>query len=108
MATTIAEFDYVGTDLKFLVEPTASGFNKTEDDWEVEVSRGNGKVFHFDRDDLARDEEDNFYVCFSTETYGSGLYMITIIAHVPDVDFEDGYREEVENLALINIKKPKK
>lgn len=108
MATTIAQYDYVGTDLKFLVEPETSGFDKTEHDWEVEVSRGNGRSFLFHRDELARDADDNFYVCFSTETYGSGLYMITIYTHTPDVDFPDGMRDEVFNAALINIKKPKK
>ena len=104
----VTEYDYVGTDLKFLVEPTATGFDKEEDDWEVIISRGNGKELHFDRDDLAKDDEGNFYVCFSTSEFGSGLYMITVIAHVPDNDFEDGFREEVENIALINIKKTKK
>lgn len=110
MATEIVtpEYDFVGTDLKFLVEPSASGFDKEEDDWEVIVSKGKGKEFHFDRDDLAKDDQGNFYVCFSTEVYGSGKYMITVIAHIPDNDFEDGYREEVENAALINVKKIKK
>lgn len=100
--------DFVGTDLKFLVEPSATGFDKETDDWEVIVSRGKGRELHFDRDDLAKDGQGNFYVCFSTEAFGSGLYMITVIAHVPDDDFEDGYRDEVENFALINIGKIKK
>ena len=104
----VAEFDYVGSDLKFLVEPSATGFDKEEDDWEVIISRGSGKELVFNKEDLAKDGEGNFYVCFSTEGLGSGQYMITVIAHVPDNDFEDGFREEVENLALINIKKVKK
>ena len=32
--------DYIGTDLKFLVEPSTSGFDKTRDEFEVTITRG--------------------------------------------------------------------
>lgn len=100
--------DYIGTDLKFIIDVRASGFDKTVDEFEVIVSRGSGKEQKFTKDELAQDDEGNYYLCFSTEDFGTGLYMLTVIAHVPDDDFEDGFREEVTQMELVNIKKLRK
>ena len=99
--------DYIGNDMKFIVNPTATGFDKTTDDWEVTLSRGRVERT-WTRDQLVVDEENNFYLCFNTDDFGPGLYMLTITVHVPDTDFDDGYREEVTQLPLINVNRLKK
>lgn len=99
--------DYIGSDLKFLVEPTASGFDKTRDEFEVTITRGSvEKTFY--KSELAMDEQNNFYVCFSTDDFGAGQYYITVTTHTPDDDFDDGFREDVVQYPLIKIEKRKK
>ena len=99
--------DYIGTDLKFLVEPSAAGFVKTRDEFEVVITRGSVEK-KFYKSELAVDEQDNYYVCFSSEEFGAGQYYITIITHTPDEDFDDGFREDVKQYPLVNIQKTKK
>lgn len=98
--------DYIGTDLKFLVEPTADGFNKVRDEWEVTISRGQNERT-FSKSELAKDEQDNFYVCFSTDYFGVGQYYITVTTHTPDEDFEDGFRDDIQQYPLCKIEKQK-
>lgn len=99
--------DYIGTDLKFLVEPSTSGFDKMRDEFEVTITRGSVEKT-FSKSELAMDEQNNFYVCFSTEEFGAGQYYITITTHTPDEDFDDGFRDDIQQYPLINVLKPKK
>lgn len=103
----MAESIHIGSDLKFLVEPTADGFNKNRDEWEVIISRGSTERT-FSKSELAVDEHDNYYVCFSTEVFGYGQYYITFITHTPDEDFEDGFREDIVQYPLCKVEKLKK
>ena len=102
--------DYIGTDLKFLVEPTADGFDKDRDEWEVTISRGD-KKYTFSKSELSVETVDNknyYYVCFSTEDFGVGQYYITVTTHTPDEDFEDGFRDDIQQYPLIKVEKTKK
>ena len=99
--------DYIGTDLKFIVEPSAPGFDKVRDEFEVKISRGDTSRT-FSKSELVVDEQNNYYVCFSTEEFGLGQYYITIFTHTPDEDFEDGFRDEIWQGVLCKIEKLKK
>ena len=102
--------DYIGSDLKYIVEPTADGFDKDRDDWEVTISRG-AIERTFSKSELAMetvDSKHNYYVCFSTEDFGVGQYYITVTTHTPDEDFDDGFREDVQQYPLIKVIKKKK
>lgn len=103
----MANEDYYGSDLKFLVEPSASGFVKERDNFDVTISRGNIERT-WEKSELSMDVEGNYYVCFSTEDFGAGQYYMTVVTHTPDDDFDDGFRDEIDQIALINVKKPKK
>ena len=103
----MANEDYYGSDLKFLVEPSASGFLKARDEFEVTISRGNIERT-WDKSELSVDVEGNYYVCFSTNDFGAGQYYITIVTHTPDDDFDDGFRDEIWQMPLLTVKKPKK
>lgn len=101
------ENGYFGDDLKFLVEPSATGFDITRDEFYVTVSRGS-KEHTWEKSELSIDSSGNYYVCFSTTEFGYGLYYMTITTRTPDDDFDDGFRDEIFQLELIDIKKPKK
>lgn len=92
---------YVGSDLKFKVDITASGFNIAEDDFTIVLVQGNrSKVLH--RDDLVAGE-DGYYLTVNAEEFNEGIIKMIVSAEVPDDDFEDGSRREVECLELCKI-----
>ena len=98
----VTEKAYIGSDVKFIVEPTSTGFNKLTDDFEVLLKKGNvTKLFH--KSDMVVDAQNNYYICFNTAEFGKGLIQAIVTAHVPDSDFEDGYRDEVDKLDLLNV-----
>lgn len=93
---------YFGTKLKFVVDITASGFSMVDDDFTVTLKRGPTRHV-FSKDDLVRDAEDNFYVCFDSSEFGQGVIDAIVTAYVPDSDFDDGFRTEVFKFKLVNI-----
>lgn len=92
---------FVGTELKFKVDISSTGFNMDSDDWSVKIVRGNKSREFFKADCIAG--EDGWYVCFDTRDFGPGLYFAVITAHVPDSDFGDGIRTEVKKFKLIMV-----
>lgn len=92
---------YVGTELKYKVTITASGFDMDTDDWTVTIARGKvSKTF-------AKSEcihgEDGWYVCLDTTELGAGAYHAVVTAYVPDTDFPDGLRTEVKRFELPSV-----
>ena len=93
---------FLGTELKFLIEIQAAGFSMADDDFTVTIKRGS-KQHVFAKADLARDDEDNFYVCFDSAEFGSGVIQAVVTAYVPDTDFPDLLRTEVYMMDLLTI-----
>ena len=54
---------------------------------------------------VARDADDNFYVCFDSAEFGGGMIQAVITAYVPDAAFPDGFRTEVYAMDLVNVKR---
>jgi hypothetical protein len=108
---------FSGTERKFLVEMISPGFDMERDEFEVVLTRGmTQRVFH--KSDMIEEEytvtennvevtKKNYYLCFDTMDFGSGVIVATLIAHVPDSDFPDGIRDEVEEFDLLLVKNPK-
>lgn len=105
---------FFGTECKFLVEIQSPGFDMTRDEFEVVLTRGSIKQV-FSKNDMVEEpytvvedgqevEKMNYYVCFDTYDFGSGIIYATVMAHVPDHDFKDGIRDEVEEFPLLNVK----
>lgn len=93
---------FFGTELKFIIEINADGFSMADDDFNITLKRGAfTKVFQ--KGDLVQDEEDKFYLCFDSAEFGKGMISAIITAYVPDDDFDDGLRTEVQKIDLIRI-----
>lgn len=75
-----------------------------DDNFTVTIKRGS-KQRVFKKSDLARDAENNFYVCFDSAEFGGGMIQAVITAYVPDTAFPDGFRTEVYAMDLVNVKK---
>lgn len=110
---TVRDKAYLGTGLKFLVEITSSGFDMDRDDFEITLKRSN-YTHTYQKSDLAVEtyvetvggepvEKHHYYLCFDSSEYGKGLIQATVTAYVPDEDFEDNIRTEIEKVNLINI-----
>ena len=90
---------YIGTDLKFLLKIEAEDFSMVEDDFHVKVVNSSTKKFIvINKEDMPVDEEDNYYLCFSTESLGKGFISVFVYASVPDEDFDTGIRREIYKL----------
>lgn len=92
----------IGSDVKFIVDISSPGFDMSRDDFSVTLTRG-AVSNTYNKSDMAVDPEGNYYFCFSTEDYGKGLITATVTAQVPDEDFDDGTRTEIEKFDLLNV-----
>ena len=92
------ENPHLGTELKYKITMTATGFSMDEDDWTVTISRGSASRT-FTKADCIHGG-DGWYVCFDTAAFGPGQYYGTLTAFVPDNDFPDGTRTEVQLVEL--------
>lgn len=97
------EYTTLGTNLKYKLEIEAEGFSMDTDGFEVDITCGM-KSQHFDKENLETDDQGNWYVCFDTQALGPGRLFATVTAYVPDDDYPDGLRREVERLELIPVR----
>lgn len=44
-------------------------------------------------------DDDNYIACIDSGQLGAGLVMMRITARIPDADFPDGLRTEVETVS---------
>lgn len=96
-------YAWAGSGLKWAVTMTCEGFSMDEDDWTITVTRGNKSIV-FTPDNAVQDEDGQWYICLDSSALGPGEMYIIFDASVPDEDFEDGIRHEIQKYKLINIK----
>ena len=105
---------FFGTEKKYLIEVQSSGFDMDRDYFEVIIKRG-GNTIRIPKSDLIVEpytvtvdgqevRKNNYYFTFNTTDLGPGLATIKVIAHVPDSDFQDGIRDEVDMFNFLRIK----
>lgn len=92
---------YVGTELKYALNIEAEGFDMWEHEFEVDIVRGQKRI-HIPKDAMVI-SDDQFFLCFDTRELGTGRVYAYVTAHVPDADFPDGIRDEVQKLELFII-----
>jgi hypothetical protein len=95
---------YVGSDLKFKIDISGAGFDMHDDDFYIELQQGTQRV-KIAKDELVEDENSNYYLLLDTTSLGFGLVKMAVTAFVPDADFPDGMRREVNVIGLCNITK---
>ena len=90
---------YQGTELKFTLNIQSEGFSMADDDFKV-VIKNTKKSVTIPKADMILDENENYLFTVDTGFMGTGEYWITTIAYVPDDDFDDGLRTEVQKQLL--------
>lgn len=96
---------YVGTELKYALTITSTGFNMDTDPWTAYVACGKNYI-ECKRNHNAVVDENQWYILIDTSILGDGTYYLAVEIDVPDDDFEDGYRHEVlqQDRPLCNVK----
>lgn len=82
-----------GTKIKFKVDIAASGFDMDSCDFFFTIYCG-GKMLVIPKSELVYDGTD-WYLCFDTSCFNSGTMTVVTTAFIPDSDFSDGLRKEV-------------
>lgn len=103
MAIFLEDEVFLGTERKYLIEIQSSGFDMDADDFDIEIKRG-PNVIRYSKADLIKDIEGNYYITVDTAELGAGAATMTVVAHVPDQDFDDGIRDEVDKFKFLRIK----
>lgn len=73
------------------------GFHMEEYDFECEVFVFTNKVVKKRKEDLKRDDADNYVITLNDEDMaiiGRGRMNVLVTAYIPDADFVDGFRTE--------------
>lgn len=94
---------YEGSDLKFQIDISATGFDQNSDRYNIDFYCGEKKI-SFTQDDVIS-SDGKFYLPVPTGGLEPGMMKIVVTAFVPDSDFESGYRKEI---AVRNLKYLKK
>lgn len=94
---------WVGTGLKFAITITAEGFDQDNDDWSVKFVCGRNTI-EMAKEDMSISEDGAFIANVDTSLLGAGTLSVITYAHVPDEDWEQGYRVEVDKQDILYIK----
>ena len=100
----IMESVIIGTEVKFAVSIKAQGFDMAEDNFTLSIMKGRNVVKEYSKSDLVVDD-DTYLLCIDTEEIGVGTFDLAVNAQIPDGDFGDVYRTEIERVPLMTVKK---
>ena len=96
------ECAWVGSGLKWAVTMTCEGFDMDTDPWVITVTRGNKSVVFTPENSI--NDGGQWYICLDSSEIGPGEAYITFDAFVPDDDFDEGIRHEIQKYKLVNLK----
>lgn len=90
----------VGTELKINVhvEPI-DGFHMSDYDFTCRFYIYTNRNVEISKSEMIRVDDDNYIACIDSSKLGVGTIMMRIIAQIPDVDFPDGLRTEIETIS---------
>ena len=91
---------YVGEKLKFRITLTAEGFDQEKDNYDIDFYCGDNEVKHFNQGNMKKGLDGNHYLLIETDGMQPGVMRIVITAYIPDVDFDDNVRKEIESISL--------
>lgn len=106
---TTNDKSFQGAERKFLLEINAPGFSMHDDNFKV-VLKQNTTEKTFEKRDLIEEtytedglEKHNFYLCFDTSIFNRGPVTCIVYAEIPDTDFPDGFRTEIDKFEITII-----
>ena len=95
---------YIGTDLKFQITLTAEGFDQDENNYDIDFYCGSNTPKHYTQQNVVKGGDGCHYLLIPTNDLTPGMMKMVITAYVPDPDFPNNVRKEVESITLGPIK----
>lgn len=98
---------YIGTELKLNISIEKMGsLSMSSYDFDIVLAAGNAKRQSLTlskkgdvlSSGLKRVDDDNYIVAFDTKELGMGRLTVQITAYIPDGDFQDGKRTEIDRI----------
>ena len=103
---TQKDHSFKGSERKFMLEIDAPGFSMHDDDFTVTLKQ-NTTEKEFAKSDIIEEsytdqgvERYRYYLCFDTSIFDRGPVDCIVRAYVPDTDFPDGLRTEIDKFAI--------
>lgn len=100
---------FKGAGRKFLLEINVPGFSMHDDDFVVILKQATVEKT-FNKSDLieetttvGNEERHNFYLCFDSDLFERGVLTCIVKAFVPDTDFPNGIRVEIDKFDITII-----
>ena len=94
---------FVGEDLKFKITLEADGFNQDTDGYQIEFICGS-YVHTYTQNDIVKGIDSCHYLLIPTGNLQPGMMKMIITVFVPDTDFPNSIRKEVESVTLGPLK----
>ena len=91
----------IGTELKLNINiQPIDGLTMTDYDFEVMLISGiiAAKSKTYSKNELVKDDDNNYILPFNTQDVGLGKIVCRIIAHLPDGAFSDRKRTEIVDI----------
>jgi hypothetical protein len=88
---------FLGTELKLNIHIEPIGDVSMDDyDFEVELYCSSRKTLRITKSQARRIDKDNYVILADTNELGTGEVKIKVTAQIPDADFDDLLRTEVQ------------
>lgn len=95
------EIWFSGSDIKVKVELVCEGFDMDLNEWSVTAYLDGKKAHTYAKVDCVRNGDGDWYCCISrSHLKKSGMVTLVATAEVPDTDFPDGIRHEVDKVTI--------
>ena len=91
---------YVGEKLKFRITLTAEGFDQEDGRYDIDFYCGDNEVKRYNQDSMKKGLDGNWYLLIDTEGMQPGVMRIVVSVYIPDADFDDNERKEIESISL--------
>lgn len=90
----------IGTEFKINVhvEPI-DGLHMSDYDFTCRFYIYTNRNVEISKSEMIRVDDDNYIACIDSSKLGVGTIMMRIIAQIPDADFPDGLRTEIETIS---------
>ena len=90
----------LGTEFKINVhvEPI-DGLHMSDYDFTCRFYIDTNRNVEISKSEMIRMDDDNYIACIDSSKLGVGTIMMRIIAQIPDADFPDGLRTEIETIS---------
>lgn len=86
----MARGHFIGTDLKYKLDITATGFDAATDGYSADVYINDVEV---DNCRIVTNSNGESFLCIPTEGLTSGVLTLKVTAYIPDTDFPGGVRK---------------